>query len=89
MNEPIDNDEDTADQPLKVIFAPGCFDAFEGTQEELAEMIAYIHRMVESGEMFDKGRIMDIDDPEDAAMIDLIESKLEGGDNEDYARKLQ
>jgi phosphate uptake regulator len=30
---------------LKVVFAPGCFDNFEGTQEELDEMVADIHKM--------------------------------------------
>lgn len=35
---------------LKIEFAPGCFDNFEGTQEELQELIAEIHRMFASGE---------------------------------------
>ena len=39
---------------VEVIFAPGCFDNFEGTQEELDEMMADIHRMIESGELFEK-----------------------------------
>jgi len=88
MHEPIDTNENT-DQPLKVIFAPGCFDAFEGTQEELDEMMADIMRMAANGEIFEKGRVLDIDDPEDAAMIEMIEGKLEGGIDEDYVRKLQ
>ena len=29
-------------KPLKVEFAPGCFDLFEGTQEELEALIAEI-----------------------------------------------
>jgi hypothetical protein len=29
-------------KPIEVIFAPGCFDHFEGTQEELDELIAEI-----------------------------------------------
>lgn len=29
-------------QPLKVIFAPGAFDTFEGTQQELDELMAEI-----------------------------------------------
>jgi hypothetical protein len=29
-------------KPVEVIFAPGCFDHFEGTQEELDELIAEI-----------------------------------------------
>lgn len=36
-------------KPLKVIFAPGCFDSFKGTQEELQELIAEIHRKFAEG----------------------------------------
>jgi len=36
------------DQPLKVQFAPGCFDDFEGTQEELDLLMAEIHSMFEN-----------------------------------------
>lgn len=36
-------------KPLKLEFAPGCFDNFEGTQEELDELMAEIQRMFESG----------------------------------------
>ena len=32
---------------LKVVFAPGAFDSFEGTQEELNEMIAEVQAMFE------------------------------------------
>ena len=37
--------EHMTDQPLKVQFAPGCFDDFEGTQEELDLLMADIHSM--------------------------------------------
>lgn len=30
-------------KPLKLEFAPGCFDSFEGTQEELDELLALIN----------------------------------------------
>jgi hypothetical protein len=36
----------------KIVFHPGCFDNFEGTQEELQELIAEIHRLFASGEIF-------------------------------------
>ena len=36
---------------IKVEFAPGCFDGFEGTQEELDAMVAEIERMALSGEL--------------------------------------
>ena len=39
---------------LKVVFVPGCFDSFEGTQEELDELMAEIGQMIQSGEIFDK-----------------------------------
>lgn len=31
--------------PLEVTFAPGCFDQFDGTQEELDELVAEIQTM--------------------------------------------
>ena len=38
------------DEPkIKVVFAEGCFDGFEGTPEELAEMVAEIHQMAQDG----------------------------------------
>lgn len=40
-------------EKMKVVFAPGCFDGFEGTQEELNELIAQIEKAVESGEIFE------------------------------------
>jgi hypothetical protein len=34
---------------LKIVFAPGCFDDFDGTQEELDELVAEIKKMAEQG----------------------------------------
>jgi hypothetical protein len=64
----------------EIVFAPGCFDSFEGTQEELEEMIAEITRMAETGELFEKSRVVDLDElmeeePEWAEkIIDSIDS---------------
>jgi hypothetical protein len=41
---------------MEVVFAPGCFDDFQGTPEELAELIAEIHKMADSGEIFENAR---------------------------------
>lgn len=41
---------------MKIEFAPGCFDHFDGTQEELDEMIAMIQKAIESGEIFENSR---------------------------------
>lgn len=41
------------DKKLKVEIAPGAFDNFEGTQEELQEFLALIHQMAEDGTLFE------------------------------------
>ena len=41
------------DKKLKVEIAPGAFDNFEGTQEELQELLAQIHQMAEDGTIFE------------------------------------
>lgn len=61
-------------KPLTLEFAPGCFDNFEGTQEELNELMAEIQRMFESGEMEANAVEVDIEtlieqDPEYAEAI--------------------
>lgn len=38
---------------LKIVFAEGCFDGFEGTQEELDELIADLNKQLEDGTLFD------------------------------------
>lgn len=63
------------DKKPEVIFAPGCFDGFEGTQEELDELMAEIHRMVESGELFEKGVPVDELDDETIDMIERAENR--------------
>ena len=81
--------EHMTDQPLKVQFAPGCFDEFEGTQEELDLLMAEIHSMFENmtaDELDASSRAVDFDqlsesDPELAqrlaAALDGIESGSE------------
>lgn len=75
------------DEKLQVVFAPGCFDNFDGTQEELDELIASIHQMVESGEILEKARPIDFDNPSEEDM-EIIEHlmKIESDTDE---RKLQ
>jgi len=47
---------------VQVEFAPGCFDNFEGSQEELDELVAEITRMVSTGEHLEKSKLLDFDD---------------------------
>lgn len=56
---------------LELKFAPGCFDDFDGTQEELAELIAQIRQMVEDGSIFEQSEPV----PEDEA--ELIMKRVE------------
>lgn len=62
---------DTEKKKLEVVFAPGCFDDFEGSQEELDELVAEINRLVESGEMFEQAGSMVLSD------MDLSDEELE------------
>ena len=43
----------TEKKPLKVIFDPGCFDNFEGTQAELDEFVKQIQEFAELGLLFE------------------------------------
>lgn len=47
---------------FKIEFAPGCFDSFEGTQEELDELVSEIKRMFASGEAQAKAIPLEFDD---------------------------
>jgi hypothetical protein len=49
-------------KPIEVIFAPGCFDHFDGTQEELDDLVKEIQKMAESGELFANSQPLDIAD---------------------------
>jgi hypothetical protein len=55
-------------KPIQIEFAPGAFDHFEGTQEELDELIAEVQKMFEGKtreEIAAMSRPLDIDDIED------------------------
>ena len=55
----------TQDKKPEIVFAPGCFDNFDGTQEELQELIASIHQMAEDGTLFDSSEPVDDDEAEE------------------------
>ena len=60
-------------EKLKVIFAPGCFDNFDGTEEELAAMLADIHQMAADGTLMDHATPID---PEDEEFIEAMQKKV-------------
>ena len=60
---------------LEVVFAPGCFDEFDGTQEELDELMKQIMEMVENGTLEENSTPIDLEDfdLEDFDLEDLNE----------------
>jgi hypothetical protein len=58
---------------LKIVFAEGAFDGFEGTQEELQELIADLHQQLEDGTLFDNA--IPVPEDEADALLDRIENK--------------
>jgi hypothetical protein len=75
------------DKKIKIEFAPGCFDNFDGTQEELDELITEITRMAESGEMFENSKPLDFENPDEEdieAIAHLMSTELN-----EAQRKLQ
>ena len=73
----------TEKKPLQIVFDPGCFDNFEGTQAELDEFVAQIQAMAESGLLFENSVEMT---DEDLAELDeetrqQIIRALERGDD--------
>ena len=79
---------------LKIEFAPGCFDDFDGTQEELDEMINSIKQMFEgrsAEEIQAMGRHVSIDElmADDSISDDDLENIIEALVRDDTAdRKL-
>lgn len=61
----------------KIIFAPGCFDDFTGTQEELDSLIAEITKMAEDGTLL-----------ENSEPIDVYEDFDEDNDDDLYVQEL-
>jgi hypothetical protein len=76
-------------KPTEIVFMPGCFDSFEGTQEELDDLIKQITSMAESGELFEKSTPVAIeslvDELSDEEIEDLIDQLTEI-DNPEYIK---
>lgn len=53
---------------VKIVFDDSFFEEFDGTQEELDNIIAEINRLVETGEILDEAIEVDLSE-EDLAMI--------------------
>lgn len=60
----------------KVVFADGCFDQFEGTQQELDDLVAEINRLVSTGEIFQHATPLTVDDLDSDQLVVLAEALL-------------
>lgn len=83
-------EQDNEDVMPEIVFAPGCFDTFEGTQEELDELKADILKMFEgktTEEIMAESREMDAED-----LMDLPEEVqqqiVDALNGDDTTRKL-
>ena len=83
-NLPVDPRDLTAEERanLKIEFAPGCFDDFQGSQEELDDLIKTIQEMVTSGSIFDEAKALDMDEliEEDPEFAQFLMERLAGHD---------
>jgi hypothetical protein len=67
-------DKPEDDVKIRVEIAPGAFDNFEGTQEELDGLIAEINRLAETGELFAQSKPVDIDNMDEDEMLELAQA---------------
>lgn len=77
---------------IKVVIAPGAFDSFDGSQEELDEMMKQIHAMIADGSLFKNSHAVDIDDlleSNDLEDQELAEKLIQSIDNQAPPRILQ
>lgn len=69
-------------QVLKIEFAPGCFDSFEGTQEELDSLVAEITEMFKSGQAQELARPLNIEELDPEELGKLLPFLIEFDDEE-------
>lgn len=82
-------EQDNEDVKPEIVFAPGCFDTFEGTQEELDALKADILKMFEgktTQEIMADSRLMDVEDIMD--LPEEVQQQIADALNGDDTRKL-
>ena len=64
--------DDDKQPKLKVIFAEGCFDDFDGTQEELDALIAQLQGLADSGELLENSIAIEDFEDVDEEVLELL-----------------
>jgi hypothetical protein len=72
-------------QEMELEFAPGCFDDFEGTQEELDQLVEHIKEAFRSGKFAEESR--ELTDEEFEGLSETTQLKLLGMLDADEAPK--
>lgn len=62
---------------MKLVFAPGCFDNFEGTQEELDALVKEIEETFANGEALENATPMDMDEYLEDLLEDMSPEEIE------------
>jgi len=82
--------KDTMTKPVKIEFAPGAFDHFDGTQEELDNLIAEIQEMFANKTPEElKAMSQPLDEELFEELPDAVKEALIRGDDEESGRTLQ
>lgn len=81
------------EKKMKIEFAPGCFDNFEGTQEELDQLIQEIQTMfteLTPEELAERSRPVSLDELDDETLEHIAEGLglLEDEEPEKHTKKL-
>ena len=74
---------------MKLVFAPGCFDNFEGSQEELYSLVKEIEQAFENGDLENGSNIVEIEELTETLSEDEIKNLMESFGNEPQPRILQ
>ena len=74
---------------MKLVFAPGCFDNFEGSQEELDSLVKEIEQAFENGDLENGANIVEIEELTETLSEDEIKNLMESFGNEPQPRILQ
>jgi hypothetical protein len=74
---------------MKLVFAPGCFDNFEGSQEELDSLVKEIEQAFVNGDLQDGSNIVDMEELTETLSEDEVKNLMESFGNEIQPRTLQ
>ena len=79
MSDQTNNDDNNENKPMKIVFMEGCFDDFDGTQEELDALVAQLTEWAESGELLERSvPVDDLEEIEDEVLEEILPMLTQG-----------